>query len=437
MANETPTDTPGHAPLLPATDRRAILAGIGGIAAGALLAGSRTANAGPLTPPPGPITSTHKTLTQVEPRTPINSTNTPGDATATFRITQPGSYYLTGNITGQAAKHGIMITASNVTIDLNGFSLVGVPGAIYGIFVDSTHNNLTIRNGIVSQWPQGGIVIPLGVACIIEHMHASHSAFGILAAAGTVISHCTASSNDSFGFIINPNSTISHCIANQNGEEGFSARSACTFDSCTARMNGSSGFSFWQACTFLNCTSRNNTAAGFSGSGSGAGCILHNCSAMENLGDGYLLASLGTLGSCTAVLNGGNGFTAGNYLHISNCNASLNSLNGIRAEGFNNQVVNNLCSSNGRDPGDGAGILIVGGNSRVEGNNCTSNRRGIDVDGQLNFMTRNTCSNNITNWTIASNNVCLIVYAATSGVITGNSGGLPPGTTDPNANFTY
>jgi hypothetical protein len=61
------------------------------LSAGALIAG-------PLAPPPGPIASSYKTLSEVEPRTAVNATNTPGDAGCVYRISQHGSYYLTGNI---------------------------------------------------------------------------------------------------------------------------------------------------------------------------------------------------------------------------------------------------------------------------------------------------------------------------------------------------
>ena len=44
---------------------------------------------GPLTPPPGPVLPTMKTLDQIEPRTPIDATHTPGDATNQFIISQP------------------------------------------------------------------------------------------------------------------------------------------------------------------------------------------------------------------------------------------------------------------------------------------------------------------------------------------------------------
>src|SRR5919108_5765842 len=68
--------------------------------------------------PPGPPGPTMKTLAQIEPRTPIGS--------LPFTITDPGSYYLTTNLSGAANNHGISINASDVTLDLNGFALIGL-----------------------------------------------------------------------------------------------------------------------------------------------------------------------------------------------------------------------------------------------------------------------------------------------------------------------
>src|ERR1039457_4716258 len=61
---------------------------------------------GALTPPPGVPTPTMLTLSQVEPRTPISS--------VPFTITQPGSYYLTANVTLNFAN---AITISIVNSD--------------------------------------------------------------------------------------------------------------------------------------------------------------------------------------------------------------------------------------------------------------------------------------------------------------------------------
>ena len=60
--------------------------------------------AGDLNPPAGVFAPTLKNLQAVEPRVEINVTNTPGDADSVFRIVQSGSYYLTGNISGEPGK---------------------------------------------------------------------------------------------------------------------------------------------------------------------------------------------------------------------------------------------------------------------------------------------------------------------------------------------
>ncbi len=81
--------------------------------------------------PPGPPAATMKTLEQVEPRQPISLPVT---------ITEPGSYYLTGNVTGT-----IYIAASNVTLDLMGFAVMGTTWN--AIAAASGGANAIVRNG--------------------------------------------------------------------------------------------------------------------------------------------------------------------------------------------------------------------------------------------------------------------------------------------------
>ena len=75
--------------------------------------------------------------------------------------------------------------------------------------------------------------------------------------------------------------------------------------------------------------------------------------------------------------------------------------------------------------------------NRIEGNTCTGSDRGIDVDLAGNIIIKNTCSGNTNNWDIVAGNVILVVNATTAAAVTGNAGGVAPGSTDPNANFTY
>ena len=114
---------------------------------------------GSLTPPAGPPVASMKTLDQVEARTPL-VVGAPGvaiSAAGTITISQPGSYYLTRNVSITTNVNGIEINA-DATVDLNGFSISGAAAAITSgdAIVIGTTVNATIRNGII----KGGTTMP-------------------------------------------------------------------------------------------------------------------------------------------------------------------------------------------------------------------------------------------------------------------------------------
>ena len=82
-------------------------------------------------------------------RTPISS--------IPFTIDERGSYFLTACMTGEAAQNGITIAADNVTLDLNGFSLIGVAGSLDGVHVEGAADNIVIRNGLIREWDGDGV----------------------------------------------------------------------------------------------------------------------------------------------------------------------------------------------------------------------------------------------------------------------------------------
>src|SRR5688572_4518206 len=76
--------------------------------------------------PPGTPAPTMKTLQQIEPRVPVTTAGTSADYE--FIISQPGSYYLQGNLL-VTRTNGIRIAAEGVTLDLNGFEIRRTAGA--------------------------------------------------------------------------------------------------------------------------------------------------------------------------------------------------------------------------------------------------------------------------------------------------------------------
>jgi parallel beta-helix repeat protein len=66
--------------------------------------------------PPGAAGPTMISLDQMEPRTPVDATHTPGNTGSLFIIKQPGSYFLTGKITGITNQNGILIVTNGTGI---------------------------------------------------------------------------------------------------------------------------------------------------------------------------------------------------------------------------------------------------------------------------------------------------------------------------------
>lgn len=217
------------------------------IGATILLAGVGFAIAGDLNPPAGPVTGTMKTLVEVEPRIAINATNTPGTATALFSITQPGSYYLTGNVTGMAGKNGIEITVApigpSVTIDLMGYELTGVAGSLDGILVTAAATqNLAVRNGTVRAWGGDGVDVFNASNSLLEDLRVrGNGGNGLRAGAANTVRGCKAVSNVGDGISASFGSTVTGCTASFSTGDGIEVNGDCRVTDNTCDDNGSVG----------------------------------------------------------------------------------------------------------------------------------------------------------------------------------------------------
>jgi hypothetical protein len=406
-----------------------------------LFACASFALAGPINPPAGPVAPTPGP----EPRIPISDTTTPGDADSLFRIANPGSYYLTGNVNGVLNKRGIEIGASRVTIDLNGFTLNGGGSTLDGIAVGGgVVTGVTITNGNVTSWGGSGVNVFAGEV-LIESVHAtSNGGTGIAVSSGAIVRRCTASGNAGTGIVASTNTIISECISQNNGNDGFTITAGGTVTSCVARGNTSVGFFGNSAgaggLVFNNCASTGNGEEGYNIVTPGS--LLTNCTAEGNDKSGFKVSSGGRIVQSVSESNIENGFELGTGGHISGCSARLNKLDGILASGACT-IRDNSCVSNGQSttPGAiGAGIHTTGTDNRIEGNNCTTNDRGLNIDSSASIILRNTCSGNTINWEFAANNVFGPIIDRTvpgSGSVSGNSAAETTGSTHPNANFTY
>ena len=97
---------------------------------------------------------------------------TPGDeAGFPAMINRPGRYKLRGNLSVPAGLVGIQVMASDVTIDLNGFTIrSAVPGeASGGVFVRDA-DRVRIANGTITGFQAFGIYLAEGEHDVVENM---------------------------------------------------------------------------------------------------------------------------------------------------------------------------------------------------------------------------------------------------------------------------
>jgi len=149
---------------------------------------------------------------------------TPGDAPG-FPVTlsQPGSYKLTGNLTVPAYTSGIVITAEDVTLDLNGFTVSG-PGsctqdtATFSVTctqqhdeskpgIDARPRRSVVRNGTVKGFPGAGVL--------------ASTSYSAASGAGRY-ERLTLAQNAMQGFIsVGHGSTVSHSVFDTNRIHGL------------------------------------------------------------------------------------------------------------------------------------------------------------------------------------------------------------------------
>lgn len=362
--------------------------------------------------PPGPPAPGFKTLQQVEPRTPISS--------LPFSITQPGSYYLTTNLTGAAGQNGITIAAADVTLDLSGFELRGAPGSFSGIFMNpaiSPH----VLNGSIVAWGQDGINGTNGGGGTIELLRVSaNGRYGISFNSGSQIRKCIVFGNSNVGLLLSNDVEVDDCVASGNGVHGIQAGTSSTIRRCLAVGNAGSGItgSGINGLNIIECTSENNSSGiatlgqtivkdSFARSNTvggilvGPGSTVQGCNASDNLFNGIQVDLGSAVQACIAVNNRSNGIVARNGTTVIGCSSRVNGLDNIQVDG-DCIVKDNACDN--ATGLQGVGIHVLSGDNRIENNNITDNRAGLRINLAGNYVANNTVRNNATNYVIAAGN---------------------------------
>jgi hypothetical protein len=261
---------------------------------------------GPLTPPGAPA-PTMLTLSQVEPRTPITNTTT-------IIISASGSYYLTTNISVTSGV-GISIIASQVTLDLNGFTISSTAAtANAGIRLATGLSDIAILNGHItgSVTYSGGIYSGNGFSDGIDHsnpvqpfnVRVAHVSISGCVSAGinlgtnnsTVVDSCMVNTVGGYGILASSviHSTVYQCggtaiIADIASDcYGYSTGGAGLVASFTA--NNCYGYSTGNTADGLDANTAQNcygASTSTNGNGNGVSAIIaNNCYGISFDGDG-------------------------------------------------------------------------------------------------------------------------------------------------------
>ncbi len=179
-------------------------------------------------------------------------------------ITTSGSYVVRENLTGVTGQHGITIDTTggpvDVTLDLNGFSVVGVAGSLDGITILGANllRDVHIVNGTIRGFGGSGVASAVRGVRVSDVAAIDNVAWGF-SLHHSVFVRCSAFRNGE-GFQI-PNSVATDCIARENNVDGFSG-GGFTASGCVSVGNGRDGFGA-RAIVVRGCIAESNVESGF------------------------------------------------------------------------------------------------------------------------------------------------------------------------------
>ena len=297
-----------------------------------------------LLPPIGPVTGTMKTLDQVEPRTPAN--DLPGDLNWVIIISEPGSYYLTGNVIGVLDKGGIDVRSNDVTLDLNGFNIDGANAGDFRTGIRAG-DRCVIRNGSLTNWSSYGLFS--GNNSTVSSIRAyrcgsdpnNNPAFFV--SSQSIVQDCHVIESGGTGIHMQGRrSIVERCMVSKSGEIGIDIGTSglgqlaepSTVRDCYSAENGEEGILAGFGASISSCTTFRNQSCGIRAS---RGSIVKDCVSFVDQGGFVLVADI-TAVDCTAVISTGDGFRSGNGSVLTRCRAIACTENGFAPVELNIQI---------------------------------------------------------------------------------------------------
>jgi hypothetical protein len=187
-----------------------------------------------------------------------------------YTISTPGSYQLTDDLSVSAAA-GVAITVAvdGVTINLNGFRIIGPGAASTGSGIQAidglvTPGNLHVENGSVAGFNFGIIA---GNNSVVRNVHADNNTNGITVGSNSIVEGSTANGSAGVGITCDGSS----CVISGNTAHGPAASAGIVCDSgaCVIAGNAtqpsSSQGAFGIRCDAGQCAISNNVTSSISG----------------------------------------------------------------------------------------------------------------------------------------------------------------------------
>jgi hypothetical protein len=184
-------------------------------------------------------------------------------------ISRPGSYRLSSNLDVPAGAAGIILFASGVTIDLNGFQIRG-SGAGTGIAGLHARQGIVVRNGSVTNFERGidikGLgnevrdvtafgnaltALEVGAGANVSGSRVFSNGNGIHAEAGSIVSGNTVLFNTGFGLRVRAGSVIRGNSATFNGV-GLEVTCPSAVLGNTLFNNGAQDIDIGEGCTIVD-----------------------------------------------------------------------------------------------------------------------------------------------------------------------------------------